>query len=59
MPLFTVTVTETTVKQAYIEIEADDWEQAEDKASADYWADDLEWHKEDVRIDMDSEEEST
>jgi len=57
MATFTVTITETTVKQAYFEVEAEDWEQAEDLAGAEYWANDLEWHKEDSRIDMDTEEE--
>jgi hypothetical protein len=38
--IFTVTVTETIVKQSKLEIEANDWEQAEEIASQQ-WQDGL------------------
>ena len=57
MATFTVTVTETTIKQAYFEVEAEDWEQAEDLASSEYYEGSTEWHYEYQRIEMDTEEE--
>lgn len=53
---YTVTLTETTVKQVYIEVEADDWEQAEDMAQSQYYEGITEWDYEDDRIEMDTEE---
>lgn len=58
MKTFTVTLTETTVKKTYIEVEADDWEQAEDMASVKYYEGSVEWDYVDDRIEMDTEEES-
>jgi hypothetical protein len=57
MTTFTVTLTETTIKRTYIEVEAEDWEQAEDLASKEYYEGSTEWHYEDSRIEMDTEEE--
>jgi hypothetical protein len=54
--IFTVTVTETDVKQARLEIEADDWEQAEEIANQQ-WQDGLvEFDNEYNDINIESEE---
>lgn len=58
MTTFTVTLTETTIKRTYIEVEAEDWEQAEDLANSEYYKGITEWDYEDSRIEMDTEEES-
>jgi hypothetical protein len=58
MATFTVTLTETTIRRTYIEVEADDWEQAEDKASTEYYKGLVEWDCENEHIEMDTEEEA-
>lgn len=58
MPIFTVTITETTVQQARIEIEADDWEQAEEQANQQWQQGLIEFDDEYNDVNFDTEEEN-
>lgn len=57
MKTFTVTLVETTVKKKYIEVQANDWEEAEDLAQGEYYKGIEEWDYEDDNLEMIAEEE--
>lgn len=55
MKTFEVTIRETTVRTATIEIEADDWEQAEELARSEYYAG-IDFDDEDEDLEIETEE---
>lgn len=58
MATFTVTVQETTIKRTTREIEANDWEEAEEIASSEYWSGSItEWDYEDEQLETNAEED--